>query len=68
MSVSAIRPYAPHRTTFFRSKRARRFLGTMAAALREAGCRPGEAFAEEQEEHAVRSVSYDASWRLPAAA
>jgi hypothetical protein len=68
MSVSAIRPYAPHRITFSRNKRARRFLGAMSVALRETGCRTGETLTEERENFAVRSVSYDASWRLPAAA
>jgi hypothetical protein len=40
----------------------------MAVALRETGCRPGETFAEGREKHAVPGISYDASWRLPAAA
>jgi len=68
MSVSAISPYAPHRTTFSRGKRARRFWSAMAVALRETGCRSGETLTEEREGVAVRGPSYDASWRLPAAA
>ena len=68
MNVSAIHPRAPYGTTFSRRKRARRFLGAMSVALREAGCRSGETLTEERENFAVRSVSYDASWRLPVAA
>ena len=68
MSVSAIRLRTPKGTTFPRRKRARRFWSAMAVALRETGCRPGETFAEGREGFTARSVSYDASWRLPAAA
>ena len=68
MSVSAIRMRSPNGATFSHRKRARRFWSAMAVALRETGCRPGETFAEEREGFTARSVSYDASWRLPAAA
>ena len=68
MSVSAIRMRSPNRTTFSRRKRARRFWSAMSVALRETGYRPGEAFSENRNEPAVRGPSYDASWRLPAAA
>jgi hypothetical protein len=68
MSVSAIRMRSRNGTTFSHRKRARRFWSAMSVALRETGCRPAEAFSEDRDERAVRGPSYDASWRLPAAA
>jgi len=67
MTVSARRKFATHGTAFPHSKRARRFWGSMAGALREASRLPDEPFAPERKAQAMRAVSFDESWR-PAAA
>jgi len=67
MSVSAIRMRSRNGTTSHR-KRARRFWSAMSVALRETGNPTGEASTAESKNFAIRGVSYDATWRLPAAA
>jgi hypothetical protein len=64
MTVSANRKFAP-RTTFCKSKRARRFWGSMAAALRETGRRPGGAIPRTD---AVRNTWFDKAWQPSAVA
>ena len=68
MSVSAIHMRTPRGTMISRRRQARRFWSAMAVALRETGNPTGEAPIEENKNFAARGTSYDASWRLPAAA
>jgi hypothetical protein len=67
MTVSAVRVNAPRIAQLTRSKRARRFFGPMAAALREAGRRPGGAFAGGPGGCGNRAVSEYGAWRPSAA-